>query len=884
MTRGEDVRLDTSRIVTDVERFERALESGNVEAAAELYCGPFLDGIHLGENEEFERWVAAERVRLEDLYSQSLERAALAAQDRGDWKSAAQWWRRSAVQEPYSSRTVLGLMEALARSGAVGEALREARAHEVRLRDELGLPPDLEVQSRASELRGSAGKAGQDLRLRISTVPSGSPSPDEGRALDPERVSRWWTGKVVIGLVVMAVAVLVVRDFTSSQTSSDPTLDPGRVAVVPFRVSGSSETSRYLGEGMIDLLAAKLTGEGGLRAVDPRVIMRTWNHEVSRTGKEAPETAFRVAREHGAGRVVWGDVVDIGDRIVLNARLLAVPGGGTVALSSVEGSADSLISLVDRLTADLLVGHASGKIGGLGERTTRSLPALRAYLDGRSRYRQGRYEAAIEAYRKALDQDSTFALAAIGLAEVARQRVQSRTTLDDLDRGLRLAWAGRDRLTEGNLLYLKALGAPEGPWRTGSEDLLIRWERAAETLEDRAEAWYELGRSLARTGPAIGISTWKERARTSLRRAIELDPSFQAPIIALIVLEAREGHRDEVTRLLALSEENGPTGDETGFVKWVAAITLADTARLLALRRDFDSMPTKSLERIVGYAQLQGAGLDDSDRAADILWARARSGTLSDERLQRLGTLYMLENHAHNCGRPLRARRFLEEATRLYVDGDRRLDQLIVLEATYSDADTTGLGAALDRLDRGALAPPVQREMEPIMRDYERCLVAAWRVRQNASSGREELKLPEKLRDSPHARLRSCGLALESWLGLRGWLDPKTVLPRVEAASRRGENLYAPFIVHHTVARLHESQGDLQAALNAARRRSPTYLEGTWGLAPSLRLEARLATMTGDTVGAIRAWRHYVALRSDPEPALAPDLARAKAELSRLTD
>ena len=52
-----------------------------------------------------------------------------------------------------------------------------------------------------------------------------------------------------------------------------PAPDQDMVAVVPFRVASADPTLHYLREGMLDLLAAKLTGEGGLRATDPRQLL-----------------------------------------------------------------------------------------------------------------------------------------------------------------------------------------------------------------------------------------------------------------------------------------------------------------------------------------------------------------------------------------------------------------------------------------------------------------------------------------------------------------------------------------------------------------------------------------------------------------------------------
>lgn len=83
------------------------------------------------------------------------------------------------------------------------------------------------------------------------------------------------------------------------------------------------------------------------------------------------------------------------------------------------------------------------------------------------------------------------------------------------------------------------------------------------------------------------------------------------------------------------------------------------------------------------------------------------------------------------------------------------------------------------------------------------------------------------------------------------------------------------------LARLHELRGDRAGALVAVRRRPYAYHLSDY-LATHLREEGRLAALTGDTAGAVRAWRHYLALRSDPEPALRPGVKALRAELARL--
>jgi hypothetical protein len=82
-------------------------------------------------------------------------------------------------------------------------------------------------------------------------------------------------------------------------------------------------------------------------------------------------------------------------------------------------------------------------------------------------------------------------------------------------------------------------------------------------------------------------------------------------------------------------------------------------------------------------------------------------------------------------------------------------------------------------------------------------------------------------------------------------------------------------------ARLHEDAGDTAGALAAIRRRFvgiatfPEYVRYR-------REEGRLAALLGDTAGAIRAYRHYLALRSAPEPRLRPQADTVRRELTAL--
>jgi serine/threonine-protein kinase len=194
-----------------------------------------------------------------------------------------------------------------------------------------------------------------------------------------------------IAIVAAAVIAVAAGGWAIWERFRDhgPTPDRDTVAVVPFRVASADPALHYLREGMLDLLAAKLTGEGGLRATDPRQMLDAWRKAGGTESLEpSRDVDLAIARRLGAGRLLLGDVVGTPDRIVITASLLGSARGDSITRLSVEGPPDSLAWLVDRLAARLLAETSVEGAGRSPSLTSTSLPALRAYLDGQSKIRR----------------------------------------------------------------------------------------------------------------------------------------------------------------------------------------------------------------------------------------------------------------------------------------------------------------------------------------------------------------------------------------------------------------------------------------------------------------------------------------------------------------
>jgi len=189
------------------------------------------------------------------------------------------------------------------------------------------------------------------------------------------------------------------------------------LAVLPFRTSGPGV--EFLGEGMVDLLSTNLSGVGGIYAVDPRTVLQRWHRSGSR-GSEDISRALAVGRTLDAGSVVLGSVVSAGGRVRLAADLYSTE-GKPLGRAQVDASADSVLGAVDRLSLALLrdVWRSKEPIPNLrlASLTTDSITALRSYLEGERHYRRMAWDSALPAYNRAVEADSTFALAHLRRAQ-----------------------------------------------------------------------------------------------------------------------------------------------------------------------------------------------------------------------------------------------------------------------------------------------------------------------------------------------------------------------------------------------------------------------------------------------------------------------------------
>jgi DNA-binding SARP family transcriptional activator len=149
-----ELRLNATVMRTDRAELERALAEDRIDDAMALREGPFLDGFHIDGAVEFERWMDAQREGISQRLQHALEMSAERVLEAGDAKASVMRWRQLVELDPYSSRYTVGLMRALAAAGDAPGAIRVARAHEARVREELDAAVDPAVVGWVERLRG----------------------------------------------------------------------------------------------------------------------------------------------------------------------------------------------------------------------------------------------------------------------------------------------------------------------------------------------------------------------------------------------------------------------------------------------------------------------------------------------------------------------------------------------------------------------------------------------------------------------------------------------------------------------------------------------------------------------------------------------------------
>jgi len=575
------VGVDGERLWCDAVVFAAAVERGDLDLALDLYRGEFCPAVFVGGAPEAEQWLDGQRRRLRAAALAGLRTLADRMAARGDLEAAARTARRALAMHPDDEADVRALLRLLERSGDVAGALLAFREFEQRLAGELETTPAPETRALVEAMRrrrdeAAAAGARAGATGRGPALPNGEgapggagPAPAPGRATRfgapaPRRGRRRVAILAGVSVLALALAVSVWR----ARAAGGAPVDDNAVATFPFAVRGDPALG-YLRDAMVDLLAARLDGAGGLRTIDPHAILAAIG-----PGPEAaaldPRAAGRLSRRLGARLFVLGEAVATSGRLHLEATLYDGALGLALEHATADGDVAALFQSADALAGRLLANRPQGagtRLTRLAALTTTSLDALRHYVDGERAYRDGRYQDAADAFETATRIDTSFALAWYRLGIVRDWNGGS------VREAVSHAWAHATSLAqrERSLIF--------GLWRYGEYD-----DRTAERVyavavtqhPDDVDAWSFLGETRFHLTYVQGRSLTE--AREAFARVLELDPGNPNVLLHLARIAAVDGRAAEVDTFARAYLARHPDADRAHEVRALSAFMRRDSA------------------------------------------------------------------------------------------------------------------------------------------------------------------------------------------------------------------------------------------------------------------------------------------------------------------
>ena len=167
----EQVGVNRDRIFCDAITLEADIVAGRLAEALSHHNGELLQGFHVADAPEFERWLDTERSRLHDSVVRAAVTRAESCRARGDVEGALFAARRASALAPDDEVSLRRLMEILSTAGDRAGALREYDRFAQRADDDYGVEPGAETLRLVRALRSPAAASATPPAERLVARP-----------------------------------------------------------------------------------------------------------------------------------------------------------------------------------------------------------------------------------------------------------------------------------------------------------------------------------------------------------------------------------------------------------------------------------------------------------------------------------------------------------------------------------------------------------------------------------------------------------------------------------------------------------------------------------------------------------------------------------------
>jgi tetratricopeptide (TPR) repeat protein/TolB-like protein/predicted Ser/Thr protein kinase len=324
-------------------------------------------------------------------------------------------------------------------------------------------------------------------------------------------------------VVLMAIVAFVILNPFKVRISQDQdaVAADNAIAIMYFEnVAQRDDPNRY-GEIITNLLITNLSQSQELKVVSSQRLYDILKQQ----GKEGAKTidrttASEIARTAGARHMMLGSILQVEPVLIVTTQLVDVGAGTVEASQRLQGvPGETVFEVVDRMTGitrtDLADPVTMDKGGPkpVAEVTTSSLDAYRYYLEGLEYERRFYGAEAIERYRKALEYDSTFAMAHLHIG-------WSAFGLYNMTEGFNAVIKANqyiDNVNEKERLYLTSAKALV---ESDFDRSIAILKQLTAMYPDEKQAWFEMA-------TAYHFQADNENLVLALRKVIELDPTHK---------------------------------------------------------------------------------------------------------------------------------------------------------------------------------------------------------------------------------------------------------------------------------------------------------------------------------------------------------------------
>jgi TolB-like protein/DNA-binding winged helix-turn-helix (wHTH) protein/Tfp pilus assembly protein PilF len=461
------------------------------------------------------------------------------------------------------------------------------------------------------------------------------------------RAGRAWKLRTIYLLVPIMTAVGVFGYFFLPGGDSDKEVELRRsLAVLPFANLGDDPKFEFLSDGIAETLINNLSHVKGLRVMS--------RHSAFRFRDNQSDT-HSIASRLGVETLVTGDVRHVGDKVVVNVRLIEPSDGSQVWGNQYVKSSGDILALQNELaqavSEHLKVQLSSSEKLGLLRNYTNNPEAYQLYLQGRShsyKITEKELHRSIELFQRAIDLDPNYALAYAAVADsyrilaTAGWNVRSKDAFphakaaamkaleidpDLAEAHIMLGWVAYNYDWEwdrAEAAFKKAIGlAPNSAEAQRAYSHFL----SSMARHDEAVAVIRRGRELDPLSPIINTlegqflhySGQDDQAATRLRQTLDTESNFWVAHNALARVQIRQG--DYSAAIESLNKATEVSGGNTIEPLMQLGYTFAvsgDQQKALATMAQLRSLAEERVVPAYSFAMIYN-GLGEHEAALEYL-------------------------------------------------------------------------------------------------------------------------------------------------------------------------------------------------------------------------------------------------------------------------